>query len=342
MDVMLPSDNPLDPHVVLRSFPEVERAALIYLGNRGGFSGAALWRVETPGGLFCLKAWPGFGDGSNPLERIHSWMALARRAGLSFVPRVHSAHGGNTCVRVGEQLWDLTDWMPGAADFHSRPTVGRLAAAGVALAQIHSAWQEQRSTGVCPSIERRLQALTDWNGQEHAPRGPLSDTIPDPDWSSLLTRARDRVKAWSPRLEGMLSAWRGRPVALQPCIGDVWHDHVFFQQETVSGVIDYGSARMDHPATDVGRLLGSLVGDEDDAWSAALAAYRSTRPFPWEAESLARLLDRSGVIVSLLNWIRWLGRGERTFADPQAVTQRLRSLVERVEGWRGSASVFGA
>jgi homoserine kinase type II len=137
----------------------------------------------------------------------------------------------------------------------------------------------------------------------------------------------------------MLRAWGDKPVSLQPCIGDVWHDHILFEGERISGVIDFGAARLDHRAADVGRLIGSLVGDDESAWATAIAAYRTVRPLSWEAEAFARLLDRSGIVVSLFNWLRWCGRGERKFEDTETVAAHLAGLVKRVEGWSDSSKI---
>ena len=62
---------------------------------------------------------------------------------------------------------------------------------------------------------------------------------------------------------------------MQPCLCDPWHDHVLFTGDQVSGVIDYGSVKEDHIAVDLARLLGSLVEDDENAWSIGLKAYQS-------------------------------------------------------------------
>src|SRR6266446_2587856 len=44
---------------VLRHYPAVDSGAVLHgLGNRGGFSGACLWRVEQATAALCLRAWP--------------------------------------------------------------------------------------------------------------------------------------------------------------------------------------------------------------------------------------------------------------------------------------------
>jgi Ser/Thr protein kinase RdoA (MazF antagonist) len=325
---------------VLAEFLPGQQFRAIALGNRGGFSGAALWRIEADHRLLCLKAWPEQPGTVNQLEQIHRLTTRARQAGLLFVPEVRSRPAGATWARSSNRLWDLTGWMPGAADFHDQPNSARLSAASIALGRIHAAWQVERSIGPCPAIARRLDALSDWNKLLNSGWRLNIRDMPDPPWRAILLRAGDVVRATLPRLEAMLSAWHDRSVPLQVCIGDVWHDHILFQGDSVSGVIDFGGLRIDHVATDIGRLIGSLIGDDDNSWATALAAYRTIRPLTWEEEALARLLDQTGVVVSLTNWLRWMGNGERTFSDPAPVIQRVQQLVTRVEGWKGQAGIF--
>src|SRR5438552_6733716 len=61
----------------------------IALGNRGGFSGALLWRTQGDPSL-CLRAWPPDAMTPHRLAELHAWMAVARRAGLHFVPTVYA------------------------------------------------------------------------------------------------------------------------------------------------------------------------------------------------------------------------------------------------------------
>ena len=91
---------------------------------------------------------------------------------------------------------------------------------------------------------------------------------------------------------------------------------------------------MDHVSVDLARLLGSLVGDDEDRWHMGLAAYRAIRPLTLGEEAQARTLDRSGVLVSLANWLLWLYRDGRAFDNLTAVARRLSQVVARVEAWR--------
>src|SRR5260221_14393216 len=95
-------------------------------GNRGGFSGARLWRCSGVAGAFCLRAWPGTGPTPERLRWIHGLMKSARAAGLTFVPELLTTPAGATFVAHAGQLWELSTWMPGCADFHTHPTTVRL------------------------------------------------------------------------------------------------------------------------------------------------------------------------------------------------------------------------
>ena len=122
-------------------------------------------------------------------------------------------------------------------------------------------------------------------------------------------------------------------MALHACLCDVWHDHVLFTGDQVTGVIDYGAVKVDNAAVDLARMLGSLVGDDETAWQAALAAYRSVRVLSFEEERLARVLDVTGTVLGVANWLRRLAVEKRTAAEQEAVARRLETLVCRIAGW---------
>ena len=126
--------------------------------------------------------------------------------------------------------------------------------------------------------------------------------------------------------EGLRSAAR-TPVPLQPCLRDVWHDHVLFQGDKVTGMIDPSAARTDTVAADIARLAGSLIGDDRAAWDFALDAYRSVAPLSDTEARLVGVLDRSGV---LLSGMIWLERAEFWQAQPSESQVRILNRVERI------------
>jgi homoserine kinase type II len=256
-------------------------------------------------------------------------MEAAADAGLSFVPRVHRDRGNASCVSAGGRLWDLTTWLPGAADYHAAPTPARLIGACRAVAQLHLAWEcFGERTVYCPAVDRRLTALREWRGLVGAGWRPAWRDGELDGWARQGWRHVER-------LELSLPYWLMRcttQVPVQPCLCDVWHDHLLFVGECLTGLVDYGEVKVDHVAVDLARLLGDLVGDDEGGWQTGLAAYRELRPFPADAEELARVLDRSGVVLGAATWLRRLYHEGRRYDEP-AVVRRLKTLVTRMDRW---------
>lgn len=316
---------------VLRRYPaEFARATLTPLGNAGGFSGARVWRVEHNSDAWCLKAWPTTGPSPARLAAIHRRMQAARRAGLSFVPLVCATRDHASHVEEASRLWDLQTWMPGTPD--ARPPAERIASASAALAMLHRAWvEETQEVRICPAIARRVEAFQQWTTLRHAV-APNRDS-PSKDLTALARDAWAILSQQMDRIPGLLAPWAERPVFVQPCLCDIWHAHVFFEAERVTGIIDFGSVKLDHVAVDLARLLGSIAGDNAAAWHAGLEAYQRLRPIAAEDVALAHVLDRTGVLVGLFNWLKWLYHERRMYDNPAAVAARLGELVHRAQSW---------
>jgi Ser/Thr protein kinase RdoA (MazF antagonist) len=132
----------------------------------------------------------------------------------------------------------------------------------------------------------------------------------------------------------LLAPWAERVVSVQPCHCDLWHDHVLFEKDAVVGLIDYGSVKTDHVAVDLARLLGSMAGNNYDLWAAGLAGYRTIRPLANEEEALVHVLDSTGTLGAIANWLKWLYADKRVYPDRRIVARRLTDLVNRAESWQ--------
>jgi homoserine kinase type II len=255
-------------------------------------------------------------------------MIRARDQGLDFVPALLPTANGDTLVWDHGRLWELTEWLPGRADFHSQPTIARLEAACIALAQLHVCWEPGYSQGVsvCPAVVRRLDRLREWRALQGSGWWPEA-RLP------VAERAWRVLPEWAQRTYAELQCWLGASWELQPCLCDLWHDHLLFDGDRLTGLVDYGAVKSDHPAIDLARLLGSLVEDNAEMWRIGLAAYRTVRRLSAEEEQLARVLDRTGTVVGVTNWLRWLFHERRVFDDPGSALRRLEILVRRMEKW---------
>lgn len=324
---MQPLDR-LSGHVLSCYGAAVDGLRWVPIGSGGGFSGAALWRGEDPAGhpLFALKSWPG--DVTfDQLQHVHHLMRRAER--LAFVPRVLLTTDGASAVRAAGRAWDIASWMPGRADFHARPTDARLANVCVALAELHRAWAFPPLLPTpCPGVHRRLAVLADFAAT--LPARASAKPIGYSELDEPLRHGHDAVRRLAPSAVRSLASWIDRTIPVQPCLCDVWHDHLLFIDDVVSGVIDYGATKVDHPAVDLARLLGDLVGDDEVRFAAGLDAYARAGGVPEPAPGFARLLDRTGAVCAAAVWLRRLSVERRAYPDLAAVARRVAAVVARI------------
>jgi homoserine kinase type II len=111
---------------------------------------------------------------------------------------------------------------------------------------------------------------------------------------------------------------------------DIWHDHVLYEGDEVSGLIDFGAMRAETVAADMSRLLGSLVGDHKAGWTAGLAAYMEVRPLEVYEEMLIAAFDRANVLLSGMTWLEWIYLDGRLFENREAVFERIDENIGRL------------
>jgi homoserine kinase type II len=281
--------------------------------------------------MLCLRAWPREQPSAEQLSFMHQVLLQVHAQGLTFVPQPLRALTGETFVRHDGLFWELTPWMPGAADFHANPTRPRLQSAMQALARFHLAAAATHSTdpvAVSPTLQRRLRELRTFLAGPAAEQ--LRERVPDGRWPEMDERARlilEQLERHRHELDGMLR--RPLPMTpLQPVIRDVWHDHVLFEQDAVRAIIDYGAMSIDTVAVDVARLVGSLADGDARVWWDGLEVYASVRPLSAAERSLLVVLDRSGVFAGGLIWLRWHYLDARVFENRAGVLARVDHFLQ--------------
>lgn len=303
-----------------------------------GFSGAIVRRVESERGPLALRGWPAAGLPRQRLEGLHRLLAHVAPRTPVAVPL--ASLDGRSLVAFAGRLWQLEPWLPGQADFHEHPSVERLDAAIRCLAGFHQAAATFSSDGVhgdwfylataarSPATGERRERVDrfshNWTmlcGQAHS-RGRLGTAVEQ--ISDLFPRAVDRIR------DELTTATR-QEFDLQPCLRDIWHDNLLFCGEVVSGVIDASACRAENVATDLARLIGSLVGDDHDRWARALAVYQQTNPLDPGEQALVGILDRSGVLLAAAVWLERIATGLVTDPVPPSIATRVGDVVRRLE-----------
>jgi homoserine kinase type II len=331
---------------ILRKYPaDCTPSRVESLGNAGGMSGARFWRLATPRGTLVLRRWPKEHPTLTRLSFIHSVLAHAARNGIGFLAVPIATRHGDTFVVHDEALFELAPWLTGDADYERSPSATKLAAAMSALAQFHVATADFQS-GETPASASRIEPAPAVSGRlarlrELGSGGieELSRAIDRSTWPELVPLARQFIAALPqavPPAIAKLEPLSNVPLPLQPCIRDIWHDHVLFRGERVAGLIDFGALDIDTPAADIARLLGSLAdctlhdGEGHaafDIWQEGLNAYTAIRPLS-ENESLAvTALDAAAPILAGCNWILWIYLDRRQFENRAQIYERFRKIA---------------
>lgn len=322
-----------------------EAVAISPLGSPG-FSGAGVFVVRpASGSRFVLKNFAA----ATPLAQaawVHGLMRHLRACGLASVPNVMPlqseggpAHDRASATLAADQsgtLWELLEWIPGAA--RSAPGRAEISRALAELARLHEAAatlpgsppRVERSPGVARRIDQagRMRAAP-WRRLDPAAAPCSADML----HGRLLEAVEIFETCGGMRALARLTEADAIPVATQPVLRDVWSDHVLFADDgSLAGFIDFHAAGRDTPATDLARLLGSWLphdhhGPGCERWQQAIAAYEAVRPLAPEEKTLLPWLHATGVICGLDNWFRWLFLEGRTFADVRRVAERIDRLL---------------
>ncbi|HUG71392.1 MAG TPA: phosphotransferase [Pirellulaceae bacterium] len=316
---------------VLSHYPDVVARNIDPLNGAGGFSGAAFWRITTGETQLCLRRWPQEHPNRAQLQSIHDVLCHVSVNGFAKLPIPFRARDSQTYVSLAGHLWELTRWMPGQADFHEHPTSERLNAAMLALAQFHRGAENLGlRAGSPPGIVHRREQLERLSntGTDEMLRAVVEMESIEFAWraASILSLFDQHASKTKP----LLAAASHARVPRQPCIRDVWHDHVLFEGDEVSGIIDFGALQTDHVACDISRLLGSLAGGDRAMWERGLTAYQTLRPLAPDELMLVDAYDRSTVLLSGMNWVQWIAVEGRQFEDEERVSERLNEILARL------------
>jgi aminoglycoside phosphotransferase len=261
-----------------------------------GLSGATVWRGESEGEpLFALKRDAG-GPPPGVLEQIHEWWRYA--GSLPFIPTF------NTSIEHDFATWTLSGWRPGKPAANLVADDPRLGTACMAIRHFHERLHTFRITdGPMPAIRRRLNALQSWVPAE-------GDGLRSTARTLGIRHRRAMIDALDP--------WVDRPMPLQPCHGDLRADHVLFNADAVTGMIDFFAMKIDHPAADAARFLGDACDRE--AFQRGCEFLGDDYP-----PELVELLHRSGTLGAMLFWSK----------EPPcpAADERLAKQIDRWNRW---------
>ncbi len=237
-----------------------------------GFSGAVVYRCRLPEGEVALRGWPA-GTSRSRIAWIHQSLRAAFRNGCRLLAAPQATPSGKTLVTHAGRHWECAPWLPGRAWQPHDPFLAATAAVRAgsrAIASFHESLAdhsvEQRPS---PTLRVRTETLAEMAGwldlplcyQQAANQSGLdfaaAETIPR--WLPAVERQLKTI--WQERggwIRAGLEARRQVPYPQQPVLRDVHREHVLFQRQAVSGLIDFDALRIDAPAVDLARFLSSF------------------------------------------------------------------------------------
>jgi hypothetical protein len=183
-----------------------------------------------------------------------------------------------------------------------------------------------RSPKPSPGIERRWRVWREAD-LDHVPV-PISDT--ERELIDRTRRVRDAQDKVFGQLEQLL-AWR---FTWEVCLRDVHREHVLFEDERVSGLIDFGSVGFDTPAVDLARYLSSFARFSPTWLDGDGVPGSSLREVGLDKEAwhqLVLVLVVTGTMAGCLQWKQWIVDEHRSFPDRSAALERWHDRLEFLE-----------
>ena len=301
------------------------------LGAAGGFSGAEFWKITVGAIEYCLRRWPNNKPTRSQANVIYPTLEHVRRyTDLPLAFPIQTVHGESMC-RADNAHWELSRWMPGEPIVETEINDDQLRAAAKALAEFHNATsslsQQQRMS---PAVDFRCKMIDRlWATQFEQLQGTqdVSGVIDSGVKKMLLDQFRCHAHALRQQLELV----RTVPVLQIPIFGDIWSDHVLFNNDEVSGIVDFGAMKIESPCLDIARLFGSYADYSSEALRRGISYYGEFRELNELDLSLIELYDRGYVILAGIQWLIWLELEQRMFLDNDSVRQRLQRLVRRCD-----------
>lgn len=245
-----------------------------------------------------------------------------------------------TLIQLDDRYWQLEPWLPGEANFNTNPNAEKLASMMHELAAWHTTaasfqpteeekqWFDSTPNATSPAVVERSAILSDWLIQkavqlQKAIQFENQFSLP---WNELAGQWLSRFEAVSSQIESELSSAKDWLVPLQPCLRDVRHDHILFNNNQVTGIIDPSATRMESVASDLSRLLGSLKLKAPLSWELAIQEYETIRPLSINEKRLVPVLYRSGILLSGLSWLDRIFIKKETLQQPDRVFARVQHL----------------
>ncbi len=185
------------------------------------------------------------------------------------------------------------------------------------------------SRAACPSGAKRYAHLI--AGGFETIEAAVASQAASPMEAAATARWLTLARAAAPAVHELLDRASLLVLDLQPCLRDARADHFLFEQERLTGIIDFGAMDNECVAGDLARLLGEWAGADPAVRITARESYDRIRPLKPVEASLVSVFESSADLLIGERWLRWHYLEHRHFEDPQAVPKGLARGLKRLE-----------
>jgi Ser/Thr protein kinase RdoA (MazF antagonist) len=324
----------------------------------GGFSGARLFRwTDQAGHAWVWRAIPAATVNEPRLRQIAAWALRWQSAGVPVAPFRPLANGSSPRISAavdappetaaaGSQpmyslhlpkndgwSWIVEPFLPGSADYSTRPDSARLSDVMQHLARLHASAPDQARLSSTPpaGLVARCERWNEFRAAWTDPGERLARI--DPSLRELALSFWRLADLTGPEImRHAAGACIHTSAPALPCVRDIWHDNLLFSDDRLTGLVDLHSAGIDCVAADLTRLLGSLHPFEPNRWTWALTEYERIRPLTIAERRLLRPYERTSVLLSGCHWLdAWARRAECQTSVPPQTIARERSRLEHLQ-----------
>lgn len=295
---------------ILDHYPLVEKVA----GFRfiQGISNQHVFQISTASRRYALRSVSKCYQSKH--QQVLKWLNAAISDRLDFVPKIELTRCNGGLVFSRNDHWELSGWLPGEPwSGLERPDL--FSQAIKALGLFHGCLAKRTGivSGIPPGLQRRWDILRAGLVENDGILPPHGDAE-----KSFLSESGLILKKMVPETR-LLLPWGGQEKQLFPCWGDARRDNILFENEALTGFVDFEAMRVDSLESDIARLLGDFSCDKEVLWGIAMSDYQSGIPIDWD---YCWRLWISGMVCSLMNWQRWIS--EQTDISEEVKTLRLR------------------
>ncbi len=300
-----------------------------------------VYRVETPAGRYAMKRWPVTmeRDRLSKIHRFQDYLAVSEKPVTAGLIRWSN---GDTLLEADGVYWEITEWKTGLPIAEiGQASDEQIKQCAEAIALLHGrSGSYETQTCKPPGLQQRYEGMLKAARPPNNKRLRFLDSIATHNKylaANVLHDIHRRAMSIIPDFLDPMKRLAETPVTCFWILRDVWREHILFRDNRLSGIIDFGAARVDWPGLDLVRAFGTLMFDSDPRWSPAVARYSDLRSDNSLVHTDLKIVHRASVALSALQWLDWFAEGHFDWTNRQSqMWNRILEIQRQLEDFQAN------